>query len=148
MVELREELSIDKLLLEVQCLNTWKQNSNGIWSHNHLVLKRTPVWLNGWVLVYKLSDCGSESDCCHLNFRYRACFDHRVPWHSWSFPIRISSVNLTKSGGNCGFGHIYWRNPEWKTSFSVQCEWSNIFRENISFLLITCFWMDFYLHFI
>ena len=28
-----------------------------------------------------------------------------------TFPIRISSVNVTKSTGNCGFGHIYWRNP-------------------------------------
>ena len=25
----------------------------------------------------------------------------------WSFPLRISSVNVTKSEGNCGFGHIY-----------------------------------------
>ena len=38
----------------------------------------------------------------------------------WSFPLRISSVNVTKSSGNCGSGHIYWRNPLWKTSFSVQ----------------------------
>ena len=22
---------------------------------------------------------------------------------------------------SCGFGHIYWRNPKWKTSFFVQC---------------------------
>ena len=29
----------------------------------------------------------------------------------WSFSLRISSVNATKSAGNCGFGHIYWRNP-------------------------------------
>ena len=29
----------------------------------------------------------------------------------WSFPLRISSVNMTKSAGNCKFGHIYWRNP-------------------------------------
>ena len=29
----------------------------------------------------------------------------------WSFPWRISSVNVTKSAGYCGFGHIYyWRN--------------------------------------
>ena len=26
----------------------------------------------------------------------------------WSFPLKISSVNVTKSRG---FGHIYWRNP-------------------------------------
>ena len=35
----------------------------------------------------------------------------------WSFQLRISSVNITKSAGNCGFGHIYWRNSQWKTSF-------------------------------
>ena len=29
----------------------------------------------------------------------------------WTFPLRISSINVTKSTGNCGFGHIYWRNP-------------------------------------
>ena len=46
-------------------------------------------------------------------------FDHeaidlsRRPLHSfaihkkWSFPLRISSVNVT--AGNCGFGDIYWR---------------------------------------
>ena len=27
------------------------------------------------------------------------------------FVLRISSVNVTKSAGRCGFGHIYWRNP-------------------------------------
>ena len=27
----------------------------------------------------------------------------------WSFPLRIHSVNVTKSAGNRGFGHIYWR---------------------------------------
>ena len=29
----------------------------------------------------------------------------------WSFPLSISSVNVTKSAVSCGFGHIYWRNP-------------------------------------
>ena len=38
-----------------------------------------------------------------------------------SFPLRISSVNVTESAGNWGFDHIYWRNSEWKTSFFVQC---------------------------
>ena len=28
----------------------------------------------------------------------------------WSFPLRISSVNKTKSAVSCGFGHIYWKN--------------------------------------
>ena len=34
-----------------------------------------------------------------------------------SFPLRISSVNVTKSAENCGFGHIYWRNLNGKLHF-------------------------------
>ena len=26
----------------------------------------------------------------------------------WNFPLGIFSVNVTKSAGNCGFGHVYW----------------------------------------
>ena len=29
----------------------------------------------------------------------------------WSFPLRISSVNMSKSTVSCGFGHIHWKNP-------------------------------------
>ena len=29
----------------------------------------------------------------------------------WRFPLRISSVNVTKSGDSCGFGHIHWKSP-------------------------------------
>ena len=28
----------------------------------------------------------------------------------WSFSVRISSVNVTKSAVSCGFSYIYWRN--------------------------------------
>ena len=45
----------------------------------------------------------------------------KYPLHKkWSFLLRISSLNATKSTGNCGFCHIYWRNPKWKASFFVQ----------------------------
>ena len=40
----------------------------------------------------------------------------------WSFSLSIYSVNVTKSAVSCRFGHIYWRNPEWKTSLFVQCK--------------------------
>ena len=50
----------------------YSQHSSIIW----------PVWLNGWVFVYELSGCGFESRCCHLNFRYGACFEQGVPRHS------------------------------------------------------------------
>ena len=32
-----------------------------------------PVCLNGWLFVYKLSGCGFDSYCSHLNFRCRTC---------------------------------------------------------------------------
>ena len=62
-------------------------DSNGIRTHDDLVHKETinslakqekPVSLNGWVFVYKLSGCGFESRCCHLSFRYRACYEEGV----------------------------------------------------------------------
>ena len=50
---------------------------------------------------------------------------------TWSFPWRISSVNITKSTENCKFGHIYSKNLSWKTSFFVQFQ--------LSIFFITCF---------
>ena len=34
-----------------------------------------------------------------------------TPLKKLDFPPRISSVNMTKSSGNCGYVHIYCRNP-------------------------------------
>ena len=39
---------------------------------------------------------------------------------NWNTPLRIFSVSVIKSVGMCEFGHIYWRNPWWKTSFFMQ----------------------------
>ena len=36
-----------------------------------------------------------------------------------SVPSRITSVNVTKSAENCGFGHIYLRNPYEKLHFQI-----------------------------
>ena len=35
----------------------------------------------------------------------------QTPHKKWIFPLRISSVNVTRSAVNCGFGRIYWRYP-------------------------------------
>ena len=43
--------------------------------------------------------------------RYQDPVRHLTRHKQWNFPLRISSVNVTKSAGNCGFGHIYFRNP-------------------------------------
>ena len=38
-----------------------------------------PVWLSGWEYAYEISGCGFESNCSHLNFRFRICFEQGVP---------------------------------------------------------------------
>ena len=50
----------------------------------------------------------------------RICALHR----KWSFALRISSVNVIKSAVSCGFGYIYWRNPQLKTSISCSDSWN------------------------
>ena len=37
-----------------------------------------------------------------------------------SFPLRVSPVNMCKSAVSCGFGHIYCRNLQRKTSFFLK----------------------------
>ena len=59
-----------------------------------------PVWLNGWMSVYELSGCGFESRCSHSNFRFCACFEQRVPWHSgnyreWTHSERVRDMIRT-----------------------------------------------------
>ena len=39
----------------------------------------------------------------------------------WSFPWRISSINVIQSAENWGFGQIYWKNLQWKSSIFVKC---------------------------
>ena len=63
----------------------YSQHSSIIW----------PVWLNGWVFVYELNGCGFESSCSHLNFRFRACFEQEVPWHSGNYRVWIHSETRT-----------------------------------------------------
>ena len=53
---------------------------------------------------------GTSTNSNMQNFKYDDG-DFVSMYKKWSFPLRISSVNVTKSAGNCGFGHIYWRNP-------------------------------------
>ena len=41
------------------------------------------------------------------NTTYASATQKLLPHKKWSFPLRIYSVNVTKSAGDCGFGHIY-----------------------------------------
>ena len=52
-------------------------------------------------------------DCLNLTVSSRYLQAMYITLHKkWSFPLRISSVNVTKSSVSCGFGHIYWRNSQ------------------------------------
>ena len=67
--------------------------------------------------------CFQDSDCSKLsktvqNFEYKilsarfiSCVTSIALHKKWNFPLKISSVNVTKSAAFCGFGHIYGRNP-------------------------------------
>ena len=107
-------LNVKELLARNRCNIWYLSGSIGIWTHNHLECRSTlkrirdmitysqmhrtdkysqhssiiwPVWLNGWVFVYKLGGCGFESCCCHLKSRYCACFEQGVSWHSGNYGL-------------------------------------------------------------
>ena len=66
-----------------------------------------PVWLNGWVFVYELSGCGFESRCSHLIFRYGACFEQGVPWHSGNCRVWIHSQTRTWHDKNIQWKKVF-----------------------------------------
>ena len=78
----------------------YSQHSSIIW----------PVWLNGWVFIYKLNDCGFESRCSHLNFRFRACFEQGVPWHSGNYRVWIHSETRTWHDKNIQLKFLFLHN--------------------------------------
>ena len=64
-------------------------------------------------------DCAISSLIKSTDLLLQVYVLHKRP----SFPLKISSVNVTKSAENCGFGHISWRNLERKTSrFGQLCQ--------------------------
>ena len=56
-------------------------------THYHLVHKRTLNHLWGKCL----SGCGFKFSCSHLNFRFGACFEQGVTWHSGNYRVWIHS---------------------------------------------------------
>ena len=54
-----------------------------------------PVWPNGWVFVQELSGSGFESSSSHFTFRFPACFEQGVPWHSGNYRVWIHSETRT-----------------------------------------------------
>ena len=56
-------------------------------THNHLV----QTFSQTGQFIYELSGCGFDSSWSHLNFRFRACFEQGVPWHSGNYRVWIYS---------------------------------------------------------
>ena len=52
------------------------------------------VWQNGWVFVEELRGSGFESSCSQFNFRFCACIEQGVPWHSRNYWVGIRSEML------------------------------------------------------
>ena len=64
--------------------NVLLSDSNGIQTHNLLVRERMVKWLSvclrsKWLWV--------RIRCCLLNFRYGACCEQEVPWHSGRYRV-------------------------------------------------------------
>ena len=77
----------DEIKTDCQMHRTYKnfQQRSIIW----------PVRLNGWVLNSKLSSCGFKSSCRNLNFRFHACTNQGVAWHSANDIVWIDSETRT-----------------------------------------------------
>ena len=48
----------------------------------------------------EISGCGIDSCCNYLNFRYHACFEQGVPWHSDNYGVYIHSKTCMWHGKN------------------------------------------------
>ena len=74
-----------------------------------MCLSKTETNLNKWVssnpVVYSEP---SQISMCPFS---KIANDEFLHCKKWSFLLKISSLNVSKSAENCGIGHIYWRNP-------------------------------------
>ena len=99
----------------------WTTLSFHVRVHTDMIFRRL-TWF--WPHLAKIAQVITEN-LFGFNFLAYTLFSFPVmmmnSWslmrESWSFPLRIYSVNVTKSAIPCGFGHIYWRNPQWKIWF-------------------------------
>ena len=50
-----------------------------------------------------------EPRCSHLNFRYRACYERRVPWHSGSSSVWVHWKTRTWHDTNIQTNFYFWK---------------------------------------
>ena len=85
-----------KILQNIRFPEVFRGHRSGTWVEN--LLNRNKIHWSHLILV-------SEIQLVLHNIQFNTL--HK----KWSFPLRISSVNVTKSAVSPGFGHIYWKNP-------------------------------------
>ena len=96
--------------------------SEAHWRNGQEILKQINKVGRGWVQEDQKVCLFCDAFKGHFKETVKLNLEHTLH-KKWSFPLRISSVKVTISAVSCRFGHIYWRNPKWKTSFFVQ--WHN-----------------------
>ena len=100
------------------------------------------VWL-GCEYAYEI--CVDNNNFVRGNNKTYICVNLTIEIHNkkvetalhkkWSFPLRISSVSVTKSAVSCIFDHIYWRNLMENFTFCAV-------RDFDLFLFSEFFWKD------
>ena len=78
--------------------------TDNYWEHSSIIRL---VWLNVWVYVYELSDCGFKFRCIHLKFGFRSCLDQWVSWHSANYRVWIHSETRTWQYKNIQSNALY-----------------------------------------
>ena len=79
---LRQVFNLDSLWISYM---TWQENTVKFTVQIKSLQNGSIIcfaWQNGLVFVYEISGCRFEPLYSHLNFRYCACFEQGVPWHS------------------------------------------------------------------
>ena len=98
------------------------------------------------MFLHKLSGCGFESRCSQLIFRYGACFEQGVPWHSGNYRVWIHSEtrtwhdkNIQSDGRTLFFRMVFRKFSEITTSKSVFSQY-DIFYNYEYFFIQSTFW--------
>ena len=114
--------AFEYLSVQMHRTDMYSQHSSIIWL----------VWLNGWVFVYELSDCGFESSSSHIVFRFRACFEQEVPWHSGNHRVWIHSETRTWHDKNIqSYSSIFSTLLEEKWPVRLQSRWRSTHEKDI-----------------
>ena len=89
--------------------------------------------------VYELSGCGFESRCSHLNFRFCACFEQRVPWHSGNYREWTHSERVRDMIRTYRYNNYFLHSKQPLSMLSIQVyNWKLFFKGHDYALLRSC----------